>query len=205
MTAATTDEALRNRARRLAYATIAWNVVEAFIAIGSGIAAGSIALIGFGLDSTIEVFAAGVALWFLRGHEHRDERALRLIGATYFLLAAYITAEALRVLLTDSRPTSSNIGIGLALASVVVMPLLALAKHRTGVALGSRALIAEAGETRLCAYLSVILLGGLALNATVGWSWADPIAAIGIAVLAAQEGREIWSGEDCCMPADRRP
>ena len=193
---------LRTRARYLAYATIAWNTIEAFVAVGSGIAAGSIALVGFGLDSTVEVFAACVALWFLRGHEHREQRALRLIGATYFVLAAYVILEAARDLLVDTEAATSTIGIILATASLLVMPLLAVAKRRTGTALNSPALLAEAGETLLCAYLSVILLGGLVLNATVGWWWADPLAAIGIALLAAREGREIWNGEDCCLPAD---
>lgn len=197
---ATPRERLRQRARYLAYATIAWNTVEAFVAIGSGIAAGSIALVGFGLDSTIEVFAASVALWFLRSHHDREQRALRLIGASYFVLAGYVTLEAVRDLLVDSQAATSQVGIGLAIASVIVMPVLAIVKHRTGTALDSPALVAEAGETRLCAYLSVILLAGLALNATVGWWWADPIAAVGIAVLAAGEGRSIWKGDTCCMP-----
>jgi divalent metal cation (Fe/Co/Zn/Cd) transporter len=196
----TPRERLRQRARYLAYLTIAWNTVEAFVAIGSGIVAGSIALIGFGLDSTIEVFAASVALWFLRSHHDREERALRLIAISYFALAGYVTVEALRDLVVDTEAATSKIGIALAVASVIVMPVLALVKHRTGTELDSPALIAEAGETRLCAYLSVILLAGLALNATVGWWWADPIAAVGIAALAAREGRAIWSGDTCCLP-----
>lgn len=192
--------ALRRRAGLLAWATIGWNVVEAFVAIGSGLVAGSIALVGFGVDSSIEVFAATVVLWRLRGvDEARERRALRLIGVSFFALAAFVTVEAVRELFSGAEPETSVVGIGLAVASLVVMPLLAMAKRRTGVALGSQTVVADARETTLCAYLSAVLLVGLLLNATVGWGWADPLAAIAIAFLAAREGREAWRGEtDCC-------
>lgn len=202
MTAAppATTAALHRRAQVLAWATIAWNVVEAVVAIGSGLVAGSIALVGFGVDSTIEVFAAGVVLWRLRGlGEDRERRALRLIGVSFFALAAFVVAESVRVLLGGADPDSSTAGIVLAAASLVVMPALAVAKRRTGQRLGSAVVIADSVETELCAYLSAILLLGLVLNASVGWSWADPVAALFIAGLAAREGREAWQGEvDCC-------
>lgn len=191
--------ALRRRARVLALATIAWNTVEAIVAISAGAVAGSTALIGFGLDSSIEVSAAAVALWYLAGgDESRERRALRLIGLSFFALAAYIAFEAGRDLLTGGDADTSAVGVVLAAASLVVMPLLARAKRRTGEALGSRALLAESNETALCAYLSAILLVGLVLRATVGWTWADPLAALGIALLAVREGRDAWRGEDCC-------
>ena len=198
--AAVAEQHLRRRASRLVIATIAWNTVEAMVAISAGIAAGSIALVGFGLDSTIEVFAASVAIWFLRGDQSRERRALRLIAVTYFVLAVYVVVEAARDLIVESEASRSSPGLVIACLSVIVMPLLARSKRVTGEALNSRTLIAEAGETRLCAYLSVILLGGLALNASVGWWWADPLAAVGIAVLAAREGRAAWRGEACCLP-----
>lgn len=196
----TAAERLRQRARLLVTLTITWNTIEAGVAVAAGIGADSIALVGFGLDSMIEVFAAVVALWFLRGDEARERRALRLIAGTYFVLTGYVVVEAVRDLTSNSEASRSTPGLALAVLSAIVMPLLARAKRRTGEGLDSRTLIAEAGETRLCAYLSAILLAGLALNATIGWWWADPIAAIGIALLAAREGRDAWRGELCCQP-----
>jgi divalent metal cation (Fe/Co/Zn/Cd) transporter len=196
----TTDRTrLERSARALARATIVWNVVEAVVAIGSGLAADSIALVGFGVDSTIEVFAAGVVLWRLRSDdEERERRALRLIGVSFFALALYVTVEAARDLLSAGDAETSGVGIGLAVASAVVMPVLASAKRRVGHGLGSPVVLADATETLLCTYLSVILLAGLVLNAAFGIGWADPVAALGIAVLAAREGREAWAGDDCC-------
>lgn len=180
-------------------ATIGWNAIEAVVAISAGAIAGSSALIGFGLDSTVEVSAAAVALWYLAGiDEERERRALRLIGLSFFALAAYVTFDAGRDLLTDAEAETSAVGIVLAAVSLIVMPLLARAKRSTGERLGSRALIAESSQSKLCAYLSAILLAGLVLRATAGWTWADPIAALGIALLAAREGREAWRGEECC-------
>lgn len=203
MSGLTVDASERSRlerlARLLAWATIIWNAIEAVVAISSGLVAGSLALVGFGIDSSIEVFAAVVVLWRLRGaNEEREERALKLIALSFFALGAYVAVEAVRDLVTDSDAETSPVGIGLAVASLIVMPVLAAAKKRVGVQLGNRTVIADAAETRLCAYLSVILLVGLVLDATVGWWWADPIAALGIAALAVREGREAWEGEDCC-------
>ena len=190
------------RAVRLAWATIAWNVVEAVVAIAAGTAAGSIALVGFGLDSTVELLSAVVIVWQFRGlSEDRERRALKLIALSFFGLSAYVAVQAIIDLVRRSEPGASAVGIGLAIASLVVMPLLARAKRRNGNAMGSATVVADSNQTKLCAYLSAILLGGLILNATVGLWWADPISALAIAVLAANEGREAWRGEicdDCC-------
>jgi divalent metal cation (Fe/Co/Zn/Cd) transporter len=197
--AASRRAALERRARQLAWFTIVYNLAEAVAAVGSGIAASSLALVGFGIDSSIEVFAAVVVLWRLGGSdEDREERALELIAISFFLLGAYVAVEAVRDLVGDNDPDTSAFGIGIAVTSLVVMPLLARAKRLTGEALGNRTVTADAAETRLCTYLSVILLVGLLLDATVGWWWADPIAALGIAALAVKEGREAWEGDDCC-------
>ena len=190
---------LERRARLLAWTTVVWNVIEAGVAISSGVAAGSLALIGFGIDSSIEVFAAAVVLWRLREvDEERERRALKLIAVSFFALGAYVAVEAVRDFIGDSDADTSRVGIGLAMASLLVMPVLATAKKRTGVALGNRTVIADAAETMLCTYLSVILLVGLVVDATLDWWWADPLAALGIAVLAVREGREAWEGDDCC-------
>lgn len=183
----------------MAWATIAWNVIEAVAAIGAGVVAGSLALVGFGIDSSIEVFAALVVLWRLRGlDEEREQRALKLIAVSFFVLGGFVAIEAVRDFIGDRDAETSPVGIGIAIASLLVMPALAVAKKRTGVALHNRTVIADAAETKLCAYLSVILLVGLVLDATLDWWWADPVAALGIAVLAVREGREAWAGEDCC-------
>jgi len=188
---------LLRRALRLEYLTIAWNLIEAFVAVGLGLAAGSIALIGFGFDSTIEVFAASVVIWEFRGvEEDRESTARRLIAVTFFVLAAYVTFESVRDLVAHTEPSESVPGIVLAALSLVVMPVLAVVKRRTGEAMGSATLIADAAETMLCSLLSLILLVGLVLNATVGWWWADPVAAIGIALLALRVGLETWRGDD---------
>lgn len=199
----TTTDRLRRRGLLLAGATIAWNAIEAAVAIVAGIAAGSIALVGFGFDSIVEVLSAGVVVWQFRGElrdghdEERERRALRLIGGSFFVLAGYVLVESGRDLLTDSEPSESPTGIVLAAVSLVVMPALAWAKRRTAAQLGSPTLRADAAETLLCAWLSATLLAGLVLNATLGWWWADPLAAIGIAVLAAREGLEAWRGDHC--------
>jgi len=179
--------------------TIGWNAIEAFVAIGAGIAAGSVALIGFGLDSVIESIS-GIALYRrltfeLKGasetaSEASDRRALWFVGISFYLIAAYVLYDALTSLIQRGAPESSPLGIGLAAVSLVVMPLLAWAKRRTGEALQSRALIADAAETFVCAYLSFALLLGLALNAALGWWWADPVAALLMLPLIVREGRE---------------
>lgn len=196
--------ALHRRGLLLAALTIAWNIVEAVVAISAGITAGSIALVGFGFDSTIEVGSAFVVVWQFRAElrggydEARERLALRLIAVTFFILAAYVVVEALRDLFfVSSEAGESTVGIVLAGVSLIVMPVLAIAKRRTAARLGSPTLRADAAETMLCTWLSAILLGGLVLNAAVGWWWADPIAAVAIAYLAAKEGIEAWRGEDC--------
>jgi divalent metal cation (Fe/Co/Zn/Cd) transporter len=196
--------ALRRRGIVLAGLTIAWNVIEAIVAIAAGIAAGSIALIGFGFDSTIEVMSSVVVVWQFRSEarsgydEDRERLALRLIAVSFFVLAAYIGVESIRDLFfTDNDADESVVGIVLAALSLLVMPALATAKRRTADALGSPTLRADSRETLLCAWLSAALLGGLVLNAALGWSWADPIAALVIAGFAVKEGREAWHGDDC--------
>lgn len=197
MAAPTTD--LARRGLRLEYFTIAWNVVEGIVSIAAGVAAGSIALVVFGLDSFIEVAAAGVVVWELRGvDEDRERRALKLIALTFFALGVYVAVSATRDLILREHPGESLVGIAVAVASLVVMPTLAWAKRRTGRAMNSATLTADAQETLLCSYLAAILLAGLALNAAFGWWWADPVAAYGIAILAVREGREAWRGDDCC-------
>jgi divalent metal cation (Fe/Co/Zn/Cd) transporter len=193
---------LRRWGIRLARLTIAWNLIEGGVALAAGIIAGSIALLGFGGDSYVEVFAGSVILWHLTsgGHDdaasqERERRARRLIAVSFLLLAVAITAESTRKLLTGSHPEESLPGIVLAAVSLVVMPLLAAAKRRVGLALGSRAVVADAAETLLCTWLSLALLLGLALNALWGWWWADPAGGLAIAALAGREGVEHW-GED---------
>ncbi len=195
---------LERRARRLAWGGNAWHVVEFAIAVGAGIAAGSVALVGFGIDSVIEALAAGVIVWLFSGSRvgsHTAERrAQQLIAASYALLVAYILVESLRTLLGGHHPEVSWVGIGLAAFTAPTMPLLALAKRRVGRRLGSSATVSEAAQNQLCAYLSVALLVGLLANALAGWWWADPAAALVIAGVAAREGVESWRGErcDCC-------
>ena len=191
------SQELLRRGLLLEYLTISWNVVEAVVAIGFGLAADSIALVGFGFDSTIEVFAASVVIWELRGaEEEREKLALRLIAVSFFVLAAYVSFESIRDLVVRTEAAESVPGIVLASLSLVIMPALAVAKRRTGVAMRSPTLVADAAETMLCALLSAILLVGLVLNAVVDWWWADPLAALGIAFLAVREGIEAWRGED---------
>jgi divalent metal cation (Fe/Co/Zn/Cd) transporter len=192
---------LLRRGRRLEHATIAWNAVEAIVAIGAGLAAGSIALVGFGGDSVIETVAAVFVLRRLNaeiaGHEQRardrERRALRVIAFTFWALAAYILYEAVRALVGHETPAESALGITLAAISLVVMPLLGWAKKRTGDMLGSRALVADAWETFVCSYLSFTLLLGLVLNSVVGWWWADPLAAMLMIPFLMREGREAAS------------
>ena len=195
---------LRRQGLWLAYATIGWNVIECVIAVAAGAAAGSIALISFGLDSAVEVGSASVIVWQFRAEqrhgvdERREQFALRLIALSFFALAAYVTVQSAFDLFGAGEADASAVGIALAAVSLVVMPVLAFMKRRTGQALGSRTLVADAAETFLCTYRSAVLLVGLLLNASVGWWWADPLAALVIAALAVKEGREAWRGEDCC-------
>lgn len=188
----------RRRALWLAWVTIAWNVVEAAVAIWAGIGAGSTALVGFGIDAVIETLSATVVLWQLWDpdlSEERERRALRLIGISFFLLAGYIVVESTRDLVAATEPAASPVGITITALSLVVMPLLALAKRRVGRSMDSHVVLADAQETLLCTWLSAIVLAGLALNANLGWWWADPVAALGVAWLAVREGHEAWTGD----------
>lgn len=191
---------LGRRAQLLAGASVAYNLVEAVIAISAGLVAGSVALIGFGLDSVVEVSSGLIILWQFRHSlpESREQRALRLMALSFFALAGYVGFESIRALVTSHEPDSSGIGIALATASLIVMPFLSWAQRRTGQALGSNAVVADSTQTRLCTYMSAILLGGLVLNATLGWAWADPVAGLVIAAIAVKEGRDAWRGEGCC-------
>ena len=193
---------LGRRAQLLAGASVAYNLAEAAIAVTAGLVAGSVALVGFGLDSLVEVSSGLIVLWQFRHRlpESRERTALRLMALSFFALAAYITFESVRALLTGHEPDVSHVGIGLAAVSLAVMPFLSWAQRRTGRALGSGAVVADSIQTLLCTYLSAVLLGGLVLNATLGWSWADPAAGLLIAAVAAREGREAWRGDDCCTP-----
>nr|WP_133981945.1 cation transporter [Kribbella voronezhensis] len=193
---------LGRRAQLLAGASVTYNVIEAIVAISAGTVAGSVALVGFGLDSVVEVASGLIILWQFRHPlpETRERRALRLIALSFFGLAAYVTVESVRALLGRGEADTSGVGIGLAIASLVVMPLLSYAQRRTGKALSSNAVVADSTQTLLCTYLSAVLLLGLLLNATLGWYWADPIAGLVISAVALREGVQAWRGEGCCAP-----
>lgn len=191
---------LVRRGTRLTWATLGYNSLEALLSVGAGIAAGSVALIGFGVDSLIELLSSIAALWRLRSdaapevRERVERQVLRFIGACFLLLAIYVLVDALRTLLTRAAPGESLLGIAIAIGSLIVMPLLARAKRRVALGLESGALKAEARQTELCTYLSAILLAGLLLNATVGWWWADPVAALVMVPLIGWEGIEAMGG-----------
>ncbi len=190
---------LRRHGFRLEYASMAWMTVEAAVAITAGILASSIALTGFGLDSVIEFLAAAIVIWQLRGEiagQERETRAVRLIGVTFFALAAYLAIQSTRDLVTGAQPRTSLPGLAVAAAALLVMPGLALAKRRTGQALGNRTLIADSAETAFCAATSAATLLGVGLSAWTGWWQADPIAALVIAALAVKEGIEAWEDPD---------
>ena len=193
---------LARRIRLLVAATITYNIIEAAVALTAGARASSTALIGFGLDSLVEVASAAAVAWQFSGrdHEAREKTALRIIAFSFFGLALYVSVESLRSLLGFAEPRHSSIGIALAAVSLVVMPVLSWAQRRTGRELGSRSAVADSKQTLLCTYLSAVLLAGLLLNSLFGWSWADPIAALVIAAVAIREGREAWKGENCCAP-----
>ncbi|CAA9222905.1 MAG: hypothetical protein AVDCRST_MAG20-824 [uncultured Acidimicrobiales bacterium] len=204
MTAPVLSSQLR-RGVRLEQATIAYNALEGIIAVGAGLAAGLVSLVGFGIDSAIEVAAAAVVLARLtaaargRGVDHvKERRALRFIALTFFALAAYVVFEGMRNLLTGETPDTSRVGIALTGASMVLMPLLARSKQRAGEAIGSRLLVADAAETRLCAWLSVSTFVGLTTFWLFGWTWLDSAAGFVIALFAVAEGREAWAGEIVC-------
>jgi divalent metal cation (Fe/Co/Zn/Cd) transporter len=196
---------LIDRARLLAWLGLAWHGVEATIAIGAGVAAGSIALVGFGADSLIEMLAGFVVLWRFAGSHvdttEREHPAHRLIAITFWLIAAYVTVEAIRTLVAGDHPEVSYVGIALSAVTLATMPPLAAAKASVAEQLHSSAVRSEGRQNLLCAYLSAALLVGLGANALFGWWWADPIAALVVAAVAANEGREAWNGGhegDCC-------
>ncbi|MDO8143566.1 MULTISPECIES: cation diffusion facilitator family transporter [unclassified Isoptericola] len=193
---------LERRVRWIVTATIAYNVVEAVVALTAGHLASSAALVGFGLDSVVEVLSAAAVAWqFAAPDPHRRERvALRLIAFSFFGLAAFVTVEAVRTLLGAVEPDHSTVGIALAAVSLAVMPLLSWFERRTGRELGSASAVSDSKQTLICSYLSAVLLVGLVLNATLGWTWADPVAALVIAGFAVREGLEAWRGDACCTP-----
>jgi divalent metal cation (Fe/Co/Zn/Cd) transporter len=193
---------LRRRIRWLVAATITYNLIEAAVAITAGTIADSTALIGFGLDSLIEVSSAAAVAWQFAGPdpERGEKVALRVIAGSFFALAAYVTFEAIRTLIGADRPEHSPVGITLVAISVVVMPFLSWAQRRAGREYGSASAVADSKQTLLCTYLSAAVLVGLVLNSTLGWWWADPIVALGLAVVAVREGRSALRGDTCCAP-----
>ena len=194
---------LAGRAKLLSWLSLAWMTVEGAVAIAAGLVAGSIALIGFGLDSAIEGFASVVIVWRFTGHrlfsDTAEERAQKLVAIQFFLLAPYVAVESVRALVGGDRPDSTAVGIGLAITSVIVMPILGLAKQRIADQLGSAATKGEGRQNMLCAYLAAALLVGLAGNTLVGAWWLDPMVGLLIAGIAVKEGREAWRGEGCCL------
>lgn len=199
-------EALARRIRLLVAATIAYNVVEAAVALTAGTVASSTALVGFGLDSVIEVSSAAAVAWQFSARDHalreaREKRTLRIIAVSFFVLAAYVTADAARSLAGDGEADRSVTGIVLAALSLAVMPFLSAAQRKAGREIGSASAVADSKQTLLCTYLSAVLLVGLVLNAALGWTWADPIAALVIAAIAVKEGSNAWRGEGCCAPS----
>lgn len=195
-------ELLKRRIRIIVALTITYNVVEAAIALAAGAAASSVALVGFGLDSIVEVLSAAAVAWQFaaRDPESREKKALRLIAVSFFGLAAYVTASAVLTLTGLKEAEHSTVGIVLAAVSLAVMPFLSLLERRTGRELGSASAIADSKQTLICSYLSAAVLAGLLLNSLFGWSWADPVAGLVIAIFAVREGVEAWKGEACTQP-----
>ncbi|MGW0469260.1 cation transporter [Streptomyces sp. NPDC003027] len=198
-------DTLTRRIRLLVAATIAYNVIEAVVAITAGTLASSTALVGFGLDSVIEVSSATAVAWQFSARDHaareaRERTTLRIIAFSFFALAAYVSLDAVRALAGTGAADRSIPGIVLAALSLAIMPFLSAAQRRAGKELGSASAVADSRQTLLCTYLSAVLLVGLILNATLGWSWADPIAALVIAAVAVKEGRDAWHGKGCCAP-----
>jgi divalent metal cation (Fe/Co/Zn/Cd) transporter len=191
---------LQRRIRLLVAATITYNVIEAVVALAEGTRVSSSALIGFGLDSVVEISSAAAVAWQFSASnpETREKAALRFIAFSFFALAAYVSVDAVLSLFGVGEARPSLIGIALAAASLVIMPVLSLTQRRAGRQLGSLSAVADSKQTLLCTYLSAILLVGLVLNSLWGWSWADPIAALGIAAIAVREGVNAWRGDACC-------
>ncbi len=199
---------LGRRAQLLAGASVCYNAIEAVVAIAAGAAASSIALVGFGLDSLVEMSSGLIILWQFRHRlpETRERVALRAIAVSFFALAAYVTFESVRSLLTGEGGEVSQVGMLIAALSLLIMPALSWAQRRTGRQLGSATVVADSKQTLLCTYLSAVLLVGLLLNATLGWWWADPLAGLVIAALALREGVEAWRGQACtCIPSPVAP
>jgi len=197
------QDVLARRIRLLVAATISYNVVEAGVALAAGVVASSTALLGFGLDSVVEVASAAGVAWQFAGRDHqrreaRERTALRVTALSFFALAAFVIVDAVRALAGDGEAQHSPAGIVLAAVSLAVMPVLSVAQRRTGRQLGSASAVADSKQTLLCTYLSGVLLLGLIANALIGWSWADPIAGLVIAAVAIREGREAWKGDACC-------
>ena len=191
---------LSGRVRLLVAATITYNIVEAIVAISAGTIAGSTALIGFGLDSVIEVSSAAVIAWQFSATdpEARERVALRIIAWSFFALAGYVTIESVRGLVGTHEASPSSVGIVLAAISLLIMPVMSYAQRRAGRELGSASAVADSKQTLLCTYLSAVLLVGLVVNRQLGWSWADPLAGLVIAAIALNEGRQAWRGDACC-------
>ncbi len=201
----TSPQSPLSRARLLEYLTVGWNAVEAAVAITAGSVAGSSSLVGFGLDSIIESLSGGVLLWRLRDGdvgEERERRAQKLVGLSFFVLAAYVAYESAESLIQGEPAAVSPVGIALAVASLIVMPILARRKRAVSRELGSLAMESDSRQTDLCAYLSAVLLAGLGLNALFGWWWADPVAAFGMVVIIISEGIRAFRGDSCdaCHP-----
>ena len=196
---------LIRRAKTLSWLSLAYMTAEGAIGIAAALLAGSVALLGFGLDSAIEALASVIVIWRFTGtrrlSEHAEQRARRLVAITFFLLAPYIAQDAIHTLANGEHPHTSWLGIGLSISSIIVMPLLGTAKHRIGKQLGSGATAGEGTQNMLCAYLAAGVLASLALNAAFGLWWADPAVALGIAAIALHEGRETRRGEGCCTSA----
>ncbi|SKF98400.1 putative integral membrane protein [Mycobacteroides abscessus subsp. massiliense] len=193
---------LNRRIRFFVVATIAYNVIEAIVALTEGSRVSSTALVGFGLDSVIEVSSAAAVAWQFSANdpETREKVALRVIAFSFFALAAYVAVDSVRALAGLDQARQSTVGVALAAVSLVIMPALSWAQRRTGRELGSASAVADSKQTLLCTYLSAVLLAGLLVNSLFGWSWADPIAALAIAVIAIREGMNAWRGESCCTP-----
>ena len=198
---------LIRRALGLEYLTVGWNLVEGVVSVAAALAAGSVALLGFGIDSFVESASGSIIIWRLlaeRAHtdaeaiEALERRAQRLVALSLFGLAAYIVLDALKTLILQEHPEPSAVGVAITTLSIGVMWWLARANRRTAIALGSRAMEADAFQTTACWWLSLIVLGGIGVNALTGWWWADPLAAIGMTYFLVREGREAWQGEDCC-------
>jgi divalent metal cation (Fe/Co/Zn/Cd) transporter len=197
---------LIRRAKALSWLSLAWMTVEGSVAVTAALVAGSVALLGFGIDSAIEGLASLIVIWRFTGtrrlSDDVEQRAQKAVGVSFFLLAPYIAQDAIRALITGVHPSTSWVGIGLSISSIIMMPVLGRAKQRIGARLGSGATAGEGAQNLLCAYLAAGVLVGLAANAALGWWWLDPVIAVVIAAIAVREGREAWAGEACgCLAA----